>query len=90
MGVLLKSYTGVWKQQLYCLEKRFCVSLEAYMGVSKRLYTDVSTHIYNDVLTHLHRCVLQRRPLIVAERRLYSHEIPANGRTTSESLICIM
>ena len=67
---------GVLKRQLYGLVKRFCVSLEAYMGVSKRPYMPVSTHSYGDVLTHLHKCVLQRRPLIVAERRLYGDGIP--------------
>ena len=77
MGVLLRSYMGVLKRQLYGLVKRFCVSLEAYMGVSKRPYMPVSTHSYGDVLTHLHKCVLQRRPLIVAERRLYGDGIPA-------------
>ena len=46
------------------------------MGVSKRPYMPFSTHPYDDVLTHLHRCVLQRRPLIVAERRLYAHQKP--------------
>ena len=76
MGVLLKSYMGVWKRQLFGLVKRFCVSLEAYISVSKRLYMAVSTHTYDDVLTHLHMCVLQRRPLIVAERRLYAHRKP--------------
>ena len=76
MGVLLKSYMGVWKRQLYGLVKRFCVPLEVYMGVSKRPYLPVSTQPYDDVLPHLHRCVLQRRPLIVAERRLYGHRKP--------------
>ena len=65
MGVFLKSYMGVLKQQLFCLVKRFGVSLEAYMDVLKRPYMPVSTHSYDDVLIHLHRRVLQRRLLIV-------------------------
>ena len=49
-----------------------------HISVSKRLYMAVSTHTYDDVLTHLHMCVLQRRPLIVAERRLYGHGKPGH------------
>ena len=75
MGVFLKSYMVVSKRQLFCLVKRFGVSLEAYMDVLKQPYMPVSTHSYDDVLTCLHRRVLQRRPLIVAERRLYAHKI---------------
>ena len=70
---------AVLKQQIYCLVKRFCVSLEAYMSVSKQPYMPVSTHPYDDVLTHLHRCVLQRRPLIVAERRKPEKVAPNPG-----------
>ena len=62
------------------LNKTGCVFLEAYIGVQKRLHMSISTLPYGYVHTHLYRCVLQRRPLIVAERRLYGDGIPVTLR----------
>ena len=60
MSVFLGSYVAVWKRQIYCLVKRFCVSLETYIVVSKRLHMGV--------FKRLHMGVSKRLPIGVSKR----------------------